>query len=121
MSGGKRDGGGVGGYVAGTDLTGYRVEVDDGYIGKISQHTVDVDSAHVVVDTGPWIFGRQVLLPVTTITRVDAEEETVWVSRTKEQVKNATGFDKDHHTDHREHHDRLDGYQAGGFAGEPHL
>ncbi|MFJ8043258.1 hypothetical protein ACIRBX_22465 [Kitasatospora sp. NPDC096147] len=67
--------------------------------------------------TRPWIFGREFLLLVTAITRVDAEEETVGLDHSKEQVKNATGFDEDHHADHREHDD----YQAGGFASEPHL
>ncbi|MFJ8046073.1 PRC-barrel domain containing protein, partial [Kitasatospora sp. NPDC096147] len=44
---------GAGGYVAGTDLSGYRVEATDGHIGKIDKHTEDVDSSYIVVDTGP--------------------------------------------------------------------
>ncbi|MEU8925316.1 hypothetical protein AB0D10_31010 [Kitasatospora sp. NPDC048545] len=40
------------GYTPGTDLTGYRVEAEDGHIGKVDRHTAEVDSAHIVVDTG---------------------------------------------------------------------
>ncbi|MFD9591157.1 PRC-barrel domain containing protein [Kitasatospora sp. NPDC059973] len=101
------------GYAAGTDLTGFRVEATDGHIGKVDKHTEDVDTAHIVVDTGPWIFGREVLLPAGTITRVDVDEKTVWVARTQDEVKNSPAFDKDQHTGNREYHDRIDGYYGG--------
>ena len=39
----------------GLDLTGYRVETSDGHIGRVDKHSEEVDSSHVVVDTGPWI------------------------------------------------------------------
>ncbi|BFV60690.1 hypothetical protein KCMC57_up57940 [Kitasatospora sp. CMC57] len=104
------------GYTAGTDLTGFRVEATDGHIGKVDKHTEDVDTAHIVVDTGPWIFGREVLLPAGTISRVDAVEKTVWVNRTKDEIKNSPEFDRDQHTDSRDHRDRVDGYYTGGTA-----
>ncbi|GAA1165349.1 hypothetical protein F4556_006827 [Kitasatospora gansuensis] len=103
-------------YAAGTDLTGYRVEATDGHIGKVDKHTEDVDTAHIVVDTGPWIFGREVLLPAGTISRVDAVEKTVWVNRTKDEIKNSPEFDRDQHTDNRDYRDRVDGYYTGGTA-----
>jgi len=71
------------------DIAGYRVEALDGHIGKIDSATNDLDGSFVVVDTGPWIFGRKVVLPAGVISRVDEGEETVWVNRTKEQIKNA--------------------------------
>ncbi|HET7762852.1 MAG TPA: PRC-barrel domain containing protein, partial [Phycicoccus sp.] len=46
-----------------TDLTGFSVEAVDGSIGKVDRSTFDVGSSWVVVDTGPWIFGRKVMLP----------------------------------------------------------
>ncbi|WP_093858298.1 PRC domain containing protein [Streptomyces sp. TLI_053] len=104
---------GAQGYAAGTDLTGFRVEATDGHIGKVDKHTEDVDTAHVVVDTGPWIFGREVLLPAGTITRIDVTEKTVWVDRTKDEIKNSPEFDKDRHTGDREYHERLEGYYGG--------
>ncbi|WP_370468450.1 PRC-barrel domain containing protein [Streptacidiphilus sp. P02-A3a] len=54
-----------------TDLTGYRVEASDGHIGKVDEHSQEAGAGYLIVDTGPWIFGKQVMLPVGTITRID--------------------------------------------------
>ncbi|QKW23921.1 PRC-barrel domain containing protein [Kitasatospora sp. NA04385] len=102
------------GYAAGSDLTGYRVEATDGHIGKVDKHTEDVDAAYIVVDTGPWIFGREVLLPAGTITRVDHDEQTVFVDRSKDEVKNSPARDAGHHTDDPAYRDQLGGYYSGG-------
>jgi hypothetical protein len=45
------------------DLVGFDVEATDGNIGKIDEATYDVGGSYVVVDTGPWIFGKKVMLP----------------------------------------------------------
>ncbi|MFD9467380.1 PRC-barrel domain containing protein, partial [Streptomyces sp. NPDC060027] len=37
------------GHIAGTDLTGYKVEATDGSIGKVDKHSDDVNSAYLVV------------------------------------------------------------------------
>src|SRR5215203_4587601 len=41
------------------DLTGFEVEAVDGSIGHVDSATQDIGVAAVVVDTGPWIFGRK--------------------------------------------------------------
>ena len=51
-------------------------------------------SAYIVVDTGPWIFGKKVMLPAGTIQRADHDDEKVFVNRTKDQIKNAPEFDE---------------------------
>ncbi|MFJ8043930.1 PRC-barrel domain containing protein [Kitasatospora sp. NPDC096147] len=112
---------GTEGYAAGTSLTGYRVEATDGHIGKVDKHTDVVDSAHIVVDTGPWIFGKEVLLPAGTITRVDVTEETVWVDRTKDEIKNSPEFDKDRHTDDPEYRRQVGAYYTDGYTGGSRL
>ncbi|MGW7111058.1 PRC-barrel domain-containing protein, partial [Streptomyces xanthophaeus] len=81
------------GRLAGADLTGYKVEATDGSIGKVDKHSDEVGSSYIVVDTGPWIFGKEVLLPAGTISRIDADDEKIFVERTKEQIKNAPEFD----------------------------
>ena len=81
------------------DLTGYSVEALDGGIGKIDEASNDVGASYVVVDTGPWIFGKKVMLPAGVIGRVDAAEEKVFVNRTKEQIKNSPEFDPDSYRD----------------------
>jgi hypothetical protein len=52
-------------------------------------------ASYVVVDTGPWIFGRKVLLPAGVIDRVHPEERKIYVERTKDAVKEAPSFDED--------------------------
>jgi hypothetical protein len=76
-----------------TDLTGYGVEAVDGGIGKIDEASNEVGSSYLVVDTGPWIFGKKVMLPAGVIMRVDDNDEKVFVNRTKDQIKNAPEFD----------------------------
>jgi hypothetical protein len=75
------------------EITGYDVEAIDGGIGKIDDETLETDTGHLVVDTGPWIFGRKVMLPVGVIKTVDHVNEKVFVNRTKDEIKNAPEFD----------------------------
>ena len=75
------------------NIVGYSVEALDGSIGKIDEASHDVDASYVVVDTGPWIFGKRVLLPAGVVDRVDAESETVYVNRTKDEIKDAPELD----------------------------
>ena len=77
----------------GRDLSGFHVEAVDGSIGKIDSSTTDVSQSFVIVDTGPWIFGKKVMLPAGVIQRIDEQEEKVWVNRTKEQIKDAPEYD----------------------------
>ena len=75
------------------DLTGFSVEASDGSIGKIDEASNDVGASYIVVDTGPWIFGKKVVLPAGVVERIDLTDETVYVHRTKDQIKNAPEFD----------------------------
>ncbi len=75
-----------------TDLTGFTVEALDGSIGKIDEATYETGSSQIVVDTGPWIFGKKVVLPAGVIQRVDPNDEAVFVSRTKDQIKDSPKF-----------------------------
>jgi hypothetical protein len=77
------------------NLGGLEVEALDGSIGKVDEATNDVGGSFIVVDTGPWIFGKKVMLPAGVVSRVDLDTETVFVNRTKEQIKNAPEYDED--------------------------
>ena len=81
------------------NLSGLKVEALDGSIGKVDDATYDVGSSQIVVDTGPWIFGKKVLLPAGVVSRVDLDTETVFVNRTKDQIKNAPEYDEDKNQD----------------------
>ncbi len=80
--------------ISGEDLTGFHVEATDGSIGKIDEATYDVGASYIVVDTGPWIFGKKVMLPAGVIDRIDRSDEKVYVSRTKDEIKSAPEFDE---------------------------
>ena len=81
------------------DLTGFSVEATDGGIGKVDEATYETSRSYIVVDTGPWIFGKKVLLPAGVVQRVDLDSETVFVNRTKDEIKNAPEFDEMNYRD----------------------
>src|SRR5262245_41908977 len=77
----------------GIDLSSFEVEALDGSIGKVDDATSETGGSYLIVDTGPWIFGKKVMLPAGVITRIDTANENVHVNRTKDQIKNAPEFD----------------------------
>jgi hypothetical protein len=91
------------------DLNGFKVEAVDGDIGKVDESTADAGKSHIVVATGPWIFGRKVILPAQTIERIDLDNRVVHVDRTKEEIKNAPEFDPERGIDPT-YQDELGGY-----------
>ncbi|GGV42575.1 hypothetical protein GCM10010277_31970 [Streptomyces longisporoflavus] len=95
------------------DLAGYKVEAADGHIGKVDKHSNEVANQYIVVDTGPWIFGKKVLLPASTVTAIDHEDRKILVSRTKEQIKDAPEFDEEKHLGDPAYRDQIGGYYGG--------
>lgn len=77
-----------------TDLEGFVVHAIDGDIGKIDEATYDVGASYVVVDTGPWIFGKKVLIPAGAITGIDLEKGELWLGLTKDRIKDSPEFDE---------------------------
>jgi hypothetical protein len=98
------------------NVVGYGVEALDGSIGKVDDSTYDVSASYVVVDTGPWIFGKKVMLPAGVIRNVDHDEEKIFVHRTKDEIKNAPEFDDSLLSDD-EYRGRLGSYYGTGGAG----
>jgi hypothetical protein len=84
--------------------------------GKIDEASYDVGAGYIVVDTGPWIFGKKVMLPAGVISRVDRSEEQVFVNRTKDLIKNAPEFDEDNYRDDR-YRGSVGSYYGQGGAG----
>ena len=91
------------------DVTGYDVEATDGHIGKVDEATWEAGASYVVVDTGFWIFGKRRMIPAASIQQVDPETSTVWLSLTKDQVKEAPDYDEARATE-REYRDELTTY-----------
>ena len=102
------------------NLAGLTVEAIDGKIGKVDDATNDVGASFIVVDTGTWIFGKKVMLPAGVVRDVDMDTETVFVNRTKDQIKNAPEYDEDRYreeSDRNAYRDELGSYYGAGGAG----
>jgi hypothetical protein len=98
------------------NLTDFKVEAIDGSIGKIDETTNEIGASFIVIDTGPWIFGKKVMLPAGIVDRVDTAEQTVFVNRTKDEIKDAPEFDETRYRD-EQYRDELGGYYGPGGSG----
>lgn len=79
---------------SGLNLAGYTVEATDGEIGKVDEASMEVGANYIVVDTGPWIFGKKVMLPAGVVSSVDTADERVHVDRSKDEIKSSPEFDE---------------------------
>ncbi|GAA3067230.1 PRC-barrel domain-containing protein [Streptosporangium carneum] len=78
----------------GLSLIGYDVEATDGKIGSVDEESNAVGDSYIVVDTGFWIFGKKVVLPASTITEIDPQDQKIYVARTKDEIKDAPEFEE---------------------------
>ena len=85
--------------IAQIDLDGFDVEARDGSIGEVDDATNDVSGQYIVVDTGPWIFGRKVVIPAALIEAIDTDNRKVVLNLTKDQIKNSPEYDPDRFDD----------------------
>jgi hypothetical protein len=76
-----------------TDLDGLTVEAVDGSVGSVQDVISDVDGAYLLIDTGPPILGKTVLVPAGLVTAIDVDNESLKVDRTKDEIKGAPDFD----------------------------
>ncbi len=104
----------LGANISSTDVSGYGVEARDGSIGRVDEATYDTGSSYLIVDTGPWIFGKKVMLPAGVVLRVDTADEKVYVNRTKDQIKDAPELDDFKDEAYR---DKLGSYYGPGGSG----
>ncbi len=81
------------------DLSGFKVEARDGSIGKVDEGINEAGGSFIVVDTGPWIFGKKVMIPAGMITNIDLDAETIDVRLTKDEIKDAPEFDEARYRD----------------------
>jgi hypothetical protein len=84
------------------DLTGFKVEA-----------TREVGGSFLIVDTGPWIFGKKIMIPAGLVRDIDPDTETILVSRTKDEIKSAPEFDETRYHDQK-YRDELGSYYSRG-------
>lgn len=92
------------------------MEVIDGEIGSVDEATYEASGSYVVVGTGPWIFGKKVMLQAGVIDRIDTTERRVYVNRTKDQIQNAPEFDEANYRDEAYRTALGDYYGRGGVG-----
>jgi hypothetical protein len=95
------------------DLTGFKVEATDGEIGKVDEATREVGGSFLIVDTGPWIFGKKMMIPAGLVRDIDPDTETIFVNRTKDEIKNAPEFDEERYHDQSYRNDLGSYYSRG--------
>jgi hypothetical protein len=76
------------------ELEGFSVQAKDGKLGKVDEATHEAGGSFLIVDTGPWIFGKKVMLPAGVVHRIDPESKTVFVNLTKDEIKSAPEYDE---------------------------
>jgi hypothetical protein len=99
------------------DLTGYDAEALDGDVGTVDETSLEVGAGYVVIDTGRWIFGKKVVIPAGLVERVDRDDETVFIARTKDEIESAPEFDEDQYRD-AGYREKLAAYYAAGTTSE---
>jgi hypothetical protein len=100
------------------DLTGFKVEARDGSIGKVDESTHEAGGSFVVVDTGPWIFGKKAMIPAGLIRDIDPDTETIFVNLTKDEIKNAPEFDEERYREPA-YRNELGSYYSGRAQAQP--
>jgi hypothetical protein len=73
------------------DIVGFRVEGRDGEVGRVSYLTYERD--YMIVDTGPWIFGRRVVVPTSLIEHIDDLRKRIELPLAREDVKNGPEYE----------------------------
>jgi hypothetical protein len=95
------------------DVSGFRVEAVDSRVGKVERSTLEPGSSHLIIDTGPPLLGKKLLLPSGLVSGIDRDEEIVRVACTEEELKNAPTFDPERQDDPI-YRDQVAAYYAAG-------
>jgi hypothetical protein len=73
------------------EIVGFRVEARDGEIGRVSHVTYERD--YMIVDTGPWIFGRRVVVPTSLIEHIDGAGKKIKLLLARDEVKKGPEYE----------------------------
>jgi hypothetical protein len=79
-------------------IKGYAIKASDGDLGTARDFLFDDKSWLVrwlVVDTGHWLPGRKVLLPLSVLGHIDPEAKEFSVRLSRQQIKNSPDIDTD--------------------------
>jgi hypothetical protein len=86
---------GIGAEVEELDLTEFSAEATDGDVGKIDSASYEPGASFMVVDTGPPLVGKKVVIPAGLVRSVDDVGQVVRVSLAKDEIENAPEVDEE--------------------------
>jgi len=76
-------------------LNGYHIQTNEGAIGHVIDFIIDHETwaiCHVVVETGHWYSGKEIVISPKQIVRISYDESKVFVSVTKEAILKAPEY-----------------------------
>jgi len=76
-------------------LAGYHIHAKEGAIGHVADFMIDDKIwaiCQLVVQTGHWFAGKEIVLSPQNIDRISYEESTVFINLTKEAILNAEEY-----------------------------
>jgi len=71
-------------------INGYHIETHEGEIGHIIDFIVDKENwtiRDLVIETGHWYSGKEILIPSGKVKRISYEESKVFISLTKKDIE----------------------------------
>lgn len=104
------------------ELFGYEVLAQDGQIGEVHDFLFEDREwaiRYLVVDTGPWILGRKILLSVSALGQPDWSGQQFPVALTREKVKASPEVDADKDVSRRQEIKLHDHYAWPMYWDEP--
>lgn len=110
------------------EMIGYRLDLTDGEMGAVEDFFFDDNQwtvRYLVAKTGPWLFGRKVLIVPDALGTADWVRHTLKVLHTKEEVKSSPEIDADrpvsrqHEVDLHQHYQWMPYWSAHGLAASP--
>jgi hypothetical protein len=80
------------------ELSGYTISALDGAAGHVKDFLFDDETwvvRFLVLETRPWVFGRNLLVSTACVQHVDWAAKSVEVGQTREQIEHSEEFDAD--------------------------
>jgi len=106
------------------NLKGAAIIARDGAVGEIDDFYFDDEKwtvRYLVVDTGPWLFSRKVLISPISIEKADEAANRVFVNLTRGQVKDSPDIDTEKPVSRQHETAFLDYYGYPYYWGGPYL
>jgi hypothetical protein len=108
----------------GAGLGGCAVHASDGPLGEVIVSHIEIGRSYLVLQGGPWIDGRMLMIPAGIVESVDAQARVVLVGCTRAEIASAPPFEGDRYRDGAyrvelgTHYESLQTSGAPGAAGD---